>query len=534
LTVSDDPIMVPSVANNTYVAENSTITFSTLENINFTYSINDNDASQIMQGSADIIINITPFSIQFNATDGLIQTQQTFFYQFSQDPPSCEIVNIDNDATIQGITQLQVNSTDDTGIEEIQVHLNETQVDTTESINTFLFADGDYQLIATCLSYSGLNSTDTKNITINNAEIVTVETTGVYAFFDDTSIEEYVSHIEGIHADNVSMNFLLDKHIEDIPSTVQSMIAYMNITASTQHIATIHLTMPTQDIQGDVYVWIDHGLGWTQPSQVDVTIDGDTAYLSFSVEQFSEFIIGQIVPQCSIGAITQTCTCSGQQHESGYCCSGGHQAGSCTSGGSSPPSNSGGGGGGGSGGGGAMMIAQPTEETSVPLLQSPQYTWSGVTENMWTQKESVIDGVTIQVLTADNVDGIVMTVETTIDQQLPRLDNRESYFSLGFEPVPYKIRLEHSNDLQLYIFDEDQWTAIFSDNGIVEMTPKNNQAFSLVRRQTEPELLSPQDTVEEADETLPLSMIIALSIMLAFITLLFIFVHRHRRNPRYY
>ncbi|MFT4312346.1 MAG: S8 family serine peptidase [Candidatus Woesearchaeota archaeon] len=413
IEVVSQPIVTASLKNSSFIPTNINSINFTIANANLSesyYVLNQTQTSlenYSGQVAIDEIIDQITFNLSSLAGDRYIYT---FEYFLDDQPPIIEKINtlpaIISDTFLLQVTinkstyeyayplakyiTLHENMTPENATQMQEEHdlvLEPTSFDPDSHtyeflINSRLFADGQTNLTIAAIDLYGNLGTDTFQVFINNTQTIQTSVLQRIADFTQTPLESQISHITGLNSSDVSASArrLQSNELALDNEFVKEQLQLYTVNASTYGNATIYAYYADTFSNPAIYHDVDKNQTYSQRLPVSIH-QQNTPYgilFSFSTPSFSDFVLVEEYPQCTIGQqITEDCICAQSVESSGYCCASGHQSSSC----SPPPPNEDDSDDSNGNGGGSILLYNPDD-----IIDSP-----ADTEDEDTQPEDTTD-----------------------------------------------------------------------------------------------------------------------------------------------
>ncbi|MFP4645423.1 MAG: C1 family peptidase [Candidatus Woesearchaeota archaeon] len=339
------PSIVPSIRNDSFMADETTVTFSSYNITNGTYKLGSGTWNNFSHDNLSVLINESSLAVNFNITNNGTYHTHSFTYHVDETAPVLSVENIADNQTLNGTCEILVDCRDnETTTDTAAVVLDNISKDISSSgyytLDTFLLADSNHSIVFTCNDTAGNSMNKSYNFTVKNGDGINAPSVDGYVSLENTSLGSYVQMVSHINSSNLSLS--LD--VNEVPDSVARPVSfrddklYLNITASTLPGSRVYFSIPKRLLDGvglnDLEVYGDHDDSGSFAAKHDLTLldnTTDSYRFYFTTDSYSEFIIGETYPACDDGEILSDCLCADQVYSSGYCCDGSHQDSSCES-----------------------------------------------------------------------------------------------------------------------------------------------------------------------------------------------------------
>jgi subtilisin family serine protease len=322
IVVVGAPVIIPSMANGSYVTNATVVGFEFFNVSEGTYNTSISTEWTALEDEI-LVADVSPFVIVFNMTSG----ETVFEYLIDSTNPSLVIDPLP--PFVNGTYPIGFSCTDtESGVVSRRLHINDELIaepTATYDLDTLRFADGTNTLRIDCFDRAGNLNRSEAHIEIRNYFPIVVEPENGTSLFEDTHLRDYLNMITSINSSDVTASAMLFGTPQAGVDRISTQVLYLNITASTQTDSKVYFSLPADIVLGELVVWANHSDSVTLEGPYPVVLEHEDAFAivySFTTDRYSEFFIGEEYPVCSEGAITQPCLCGGSPYDSGYCCSG--------------------------------------------------------------------------------------------------------------------------------------------------------------------------------------------------------------------
>ncbi|MFT7615334.1 MAG: hypothetical protein ACI8Y7_000140 [Candidatus Woesearchaeota archaeon] len=364
IRVSSAAVIQFNPANNSVISSQKQINITSV-GVNIT-AVNTTNNTLSNATFAYVFLNASQ-SFIVNLSNG---SSAIYRYTVDTTAPKITISNISNQSTINGTVFFQINTSDTFSsvswvavVASDSVLLNTTSADFTAELDTYLFNDTTINFSVVAADVFANQKILMYTLNINNRVILTQSVSNQQVDLSQTHIGRYVPTIQGLNSSSVSIiSESLATSARRFVNTTAKELLYLDINATTANRSTIFVKLLQSLITNRSFVKFkaNHGSGFVNETNATfVRTENGRHIFSFTTTEFSEFVVYESYPACTVGsAITNACVCSSSVYSSGFCCSGARQLVACGSGGD-------GSGGGGSGSGSSSGTSVGTASTSI-------------------------------------------------------------------------------------------------------------------------------------------------------------------------
>jgi len=318
LVNSTGPAINANVANNTYVANQSTVIFnitganvtaySTLETPQLTFV---NITSMTTPLTFSILINATSsttFNISMQANhSGSNISNAAFIYLVDVNTPSIAFSSPAIGQLINGTIEIAATSNDaHSGTANVSFYVDgefmsvDTTAPYTYNWNTLNenYANGNYTLNITASDYMGNTNTTSLHVILNNSMPNAYSVVSGVADFGETSLKNHIPQITGLNSTTAIVIIRFGAIIAPT-SSLASTKFYLNITADTAETARVYFRLTTAQITSsdtdNIWVYMDHDENGLYEDSIQaqyIGLNGDYYDFYFTTTSFSIFAIG--------------------------------------------------------------------------------------------------------------------------------------------------------------------------------------------------------------------------------------------------
>jgi len=318
--ITSAPTINANVSNNTYVLNNTVVSF-TISGANNTF-YNTSGSTPFTTPSAGAQINVT---IEANASTTFVvevhanksddnTTNATYAYKVDDVIPPISFSGLSAYQIINGTTTITALSVDiASGTADVKfymspvgaalgLHKTDNVTPYTYDWNTAHYTDGNYTINITAVDNVGNVNSTMMYVTINNSRPVTQSVSSGMADFGGTILENHVPQITGLNStsavvtvSNADTLFISGETGNALSSTK----LYLNISADTAYRARVYFKLTEDQIdysdRNNIWVYMDHNEDGSYEDNGDATyinqID-DYYNFYFTTTNFSIFAIG--------------------------------------------------------------------------------------------------------------------------------------------------------------------------------------------------------------------------------------------------
>jgi len=313
------PTISPNKANNTYVANQSTVTFTITDANRTFYNTSENNLSTYANvdddSSVGVLINATSsttFNIFMHANwSDSNTTNRSYTYLVDAVIPPIAFSNPSSNQTVNGTTTITVASSDgQSGTSNVSFYVNNVLLATdatspySYNLNTVDYSDGPIVLNITAIDNVGNINRTNITVIVNNSRLITRVVSDGAADLGGTILENQVPTITGLNSSTAIVIVGKDPFITGGSTTsLSSTKMYVNITADTAATARVYFRLTTSQIifsdTNDIWVYMDHDEDGTYEDSIQaqyIGLNGNYYDFYFTTTSFSIFAIGIKTP----------------------------------------------------------------------------------------------------------------------------------------------------------------------------------------------------------------------------------------------